>query len=191
MTDAAQPRPTRFRSGGLSQRKPTRFAYAPDAAARAVLARDLGLLALPALRLTGEITPAGRDEMILAARLEAEATQACVVTLAPVSTCIDEAVSRRYLAGLVLPDGEETEMPEDDTIEALPEVIDIEAIAAEALMLALPLYPRAPGADFAAVSHAAKGAAPLVDSGRKPFAGLADLAGRLAAGPAPDGEDKG
>ena len=46
MTDSAPARPTRFRTGGLSPRKPTRFAYAPDAEERAALAADLGLLAL-------------------------------------------------------------------------------------------------------------------------------------------------
>ncbi len=36
-------------------------------------------------------------------------------------------------------------MPEDETQEPLPEIIDIGAVATEALELALPLYPRAPG----------------------------------------------
>ena len=31
MTESAQPRPSRFRTGGLSPRKPTRFSYRPDA----------------------------------------------------------------------------------------------------------------------------------------------------------------
>jgi uncharacterized metal-binding protein YceD (DUF177 family) len=188
MTDAALPRPTRFRSGGLSQRKPTRFAYSPDAAARGALADELGLLSLSALRLTGEITPSRGDEMVLSARLEAEATQACVVTLAPVPARVDEELRRRYVPGLAAPEADEIELPEDDTVEALPEVIDLVEIVAEALMLALPLYPRAPGAEFAPVAQAAEGVPPLTDEVRKPFA---DLAGRLAAKSGLTGEGQG
>ena len=183
MTDAAPARPTRFRSGGLSPRKPTRFAYAPDAAAREALAQDLGLLALRKLEFTGQITPDGRDAMVLTATLTAEFDQACIVTLAPVRARINEEVRRRFVAGLTQPEADEMEMPEDDTVEPRPEVIDIAEIAAEALTLALPLYPRAPGAELGSVVHAPEGVAPLADSDLKPFAGLAALAGRLTAKP--------
>lgn len=176
MTDPQPARPSRFRTGGLSPRKPTRFDYAADAGARAALAGDLGLLALKSLRLKGEITPAGRDELVLTARLLAEAEQACVVTLAPVPARIDEPVRRRYVAGLADPQGDEVEMPEDDTVEPMPEVIDLAEIAAEALALALPLYPRAPGAELGEVVHSAAGVTPLTDAELKPFAGLAALA---------------
>lgn len=186
MTDAAQPRPTRFRTGGLSPRKPTRFDYDPDAATRAALAADLDLLALRRLRLQGEITPKGRDELLLTARLTAEGDQACVVTLAPVPARIEEEVRRRYVAGLTDPDGDEVEMPEDDTVDPMPEVIDLAAIAAEALALALPLYPRTPGAELGETVHAATGVAPLTDADLKPFAGLAALAAKTAK-PDPEG----
>jgi hypothetical protein len=39
-------------------------------------------------------------------------------------------------------------MPEDDTTEALPERLDLSAVMAEALALALPDYPRAPDAEM-------------------------------------------
>lgn len=179
MSDAAQPRPIRFRTGGLSPRKPTRFDFAPEGPALADLAADLGLVALRQLRLTGEITPTGRDELTLTARLTAEGDQACVVTLAPVRTRIDEEVRRRYVAGLAAPEGDEIEMPEDDTVEPMPDVIDLSGIAAEALALALPLYPRAPGAELGSAVHAEAGIAPLTDADLKPFAGLSALAAKL------------
>jgi uncharacterized metal-binding protein YceD (DUF177 family) len=179
MTDASQPRPTRFRTGGLSARKPTRFDHEAGAEERKALAADLGLLALRKLRLTGEITPAGRDEVLLTARLVAEADQACVVTLAPVRAQINEAVRRRYVAGLAEPDADEVEMPEDDSLEPMPEVIDLAAIAAEALALALPLYPRTPGAELGPTQHAPEGVTPLQDADLKPFAGLSALAAKL------------
>ena len=82
-------------------------------------------------------------------------------------------------------------MPEDDSVEPMPEVIDLAEIAAEALALALPLYPRAPGAEFAEGLHAAEGVTPLTDADLKPFAGLQGLAAKLAAqGKAESGEDE-
>jgi uncharacterized metal-binding protein YceD (DUF177 family) len=181
MTDPALPRPTRFRTGGLSPRKPTRFAYEADAAALASGAAGLGLLALRALRLTGEIQPSGRNELVLTARLVAEADQPCVVTLTPVRARINEEVRRRFVADLTPPEADEVEMPEDDSVEPMPEVIDLAVIAAEALALALPLYPRAPGAELGSTVHAALGVAPLTDADLKPFAGLAALARKSGA----------
>jgi uncharacterized metal-binding protein YceD (DUF177 family) len=180
MSEPTAPRPTRFRTGGISPRKPTRFSFRPDADARAVLAADLGLLALHALEMTGEIRPVGRDELALEATLTARADQACSVTLAPVPASINEPVRRRYVAGLTDPEGDEVEMPEDDSIEPMPDEIDLSDIAAEALALALPLYPRAPGAEFAQSLHAGDGIAPLSDNDLKPFAGLQGLAAQLA-----------
>ncbi len=178
--EGAPARPTRFRTGGLSPRKPTHFTYVPDASARAAMAQDLGLLALRRLEFVGQITPDGRDAMVLTATLAAECDQPCSVTLAPVRAKITEAVRRRYVAGLTQPEADEMEMPEDDTVEPMPEVIDLAEVAAEALVLALPLYPRAPGAELGSVIHAPDGVTPLTDSDLKPFAGLAALAGRLS-----------
>jgi uncharacterized metal-binding protein YceD (DUF177 family) len=186
MTDPGPNRPVRLRTGGLSPRKPTRFDHEAGAEERKALAADLGLLSLRRLRLSGEIAPAGRDEMVLTARLEAEADQPCVVTLAPVRAMIDEPVRRRFVAGLSTPDGDEVEMPEDDSTEPMPEVIDLAEVAAEALALALPLYPRAPGAELGTMIHAPEGVAPLTDSDLKPFAGLAALARQVP--PKDDGE---
>lgn len=187
MSDPDTSRPTRFRTGGLSPRKPTRFSYRPEAAERARLATDLDLLALYALEFTGEIRPIGRDELLLDATLTARADQPCSITLVPVPATVSEQVRRRYVAGLEMPEGEEVEMPEDDTLEPMPEVIDLAEIAAEALSLALPLYPRAPGAELDKKVHAADGLTPLSDDDVKPFAGLKGLAAQLAAKAKPDG----
>lgn len=179
MTDPAQPRPTRFRTGGLSPRKPTRFTYRPNAEEREAMADDLGLLSLSALELTGEIRPAGRDELVLEAQLVATADQPCSVTLVPVPAAVDEPVRRRYVAGYEMPEGDEVEMPEDDSVEPMPEVIDLAEIAAEALALALPLYPRAPGVEFTQALHAGDGVDPLSDADVKPFSALQGLAEAL------------
>ena len=181
MTETAPARPTRFRTGGLSPRKPTRFTYAPDAAERAKLAQELGLLGLYGLELTGEFRPQGRDEVLLEARLVARLDQPCSVTLVPVPAKIDEAVRRRYVADLQLPEGDEVEMPEDDAVEPMPDMIDLAEVAAEALALTLPLYPRAPGVEFTQALHAGEGVAPLSDQDVKPFSALQGLAEQLKA----------
>lgn len=169
-----------WRVATLSSRKPTRVAWRPDARARAALAQELGLLDLAKLELVGEIRPEGRQDFTLTARLVAEASQPCAITLVPVPAHVAEDVTRRYLADYTDPDGDEVEMDADDTIEPLPEAIDLCAIAAEALMLALPAYPRAPGAELSVAQFAPPGAAPLRDEDMRPFAGLAALKSRLA-----------
>lgn len=180
MSDPAPPRPVSFRTSGISPRKPTRFRYHPTDEERAALAADLGLLGLHGLDFTGEITPSGKDELVLTGTIAATVDQACVVTLAPVRSVLSDAVRRRYVAGLADPTGDEAEMPEDDTIEPMPEVINLAEVAAEALVLALPLYPRAAGSELGQALHAAEGVDPLTDSDLKPFAGLASLASRLS-----------
>jgi uncharacterized metal-binding protein YceD (DUF177 family) len=177
MTDTPAAAPT-FRTAALSARKPTRFAFRPDAETRAAMAAELGLIELPFLELTGEIRPAGRNDFQLEALLKAHAVQPCSVTLAPVPCKLEDSVRRRYDADFQAPDAEEAEMV-DDELEPLPEVLDIRLIAQEALALALPLYPRAKGAELQDANFAPPGVTPLNDTDLKPFAGLQGLADKL------------
>lgn len=167
-----------LRSQQLSARKPTRFAFRPTLDERRAVADALGLIDLAKFTFVGEIQPIGRADFVLTAQLFAEALQPCSVTLAPVPARVEEPVRRRYDADFNPPDAEEAEMVDDET-EPLPEVLDIAAIAAEALALALPLYPRASGAELGEAVFAAVGVAPLMDAELKPFAGLAGLAEKL------------
>ena len=159
----------------LAARKPTRFDISPDAATRAAIARWADIDALEDLRLTGTLTPSGRSDWVLEATFSARVVQPCAITLVPVTTELSEEVTRRYLAEMPEPTGEEVEMPEDDTTEQLPAVIDLAAVALEVLELALPLQPRAPGAELGTVRAAQDGVAPLTDEVTRPFAGLAEL----------------
>ncbi|MCU0907989.1 MAG: DUF177 domain-containing protein [Rhodobacteraceae bacterium] len=162
-----------LRPGDLRVRVTFDMRPGPDDLAR--LAADLGLLGLSKVRLSGRASPAGGG-MDLDARLGATVVQPCSVTLAPVTTRIDEPVQRRYRPGLDAPDpGSETEMPEDDSLEPLPDTIDLADVLAEALALALPAFPRAPGAEFGAAVFAAPGVAPLTDADASPFAVLRGL----------------
>ena len=182
MTQAPAPTGHSYRSATLSSRKPTRFDLRLDPGQRGAMAGELGLLDLPALRMKGEIRPSGSRDFELVAELEADVVQPCSVTLAPVPSSLREAVRRLYVADWHDPEGDEVEMPEDDAQEPLPEVIDLIDVAREALTLALPLYPRAPGAELAEAVFAEPGTAPLRDADLKPFAGLAALKAKLAPG---------
>jgi uncharacterized metal-binding protein YceD (DUF177 family) len=175
ITDPAAPLSHPLVVRQLPARKATRFDLVPEAATRAALAAQLGLLDLPYLRFKGELQPKGRSDIHLSALMEAVVVQPCSVTLVPVTTRLAEPVTRRYLAEFADPQGDEVELTGDDCDEPLPEVIDPGLVAVEALALALPQYPRAPGAGLGEAVFAPPGAAPLREADLKPFAGLAGL----------------
>ena len=174
MTDMTLPS-LPFRVASISGRNATHVKFHPSAPERRAIAASLGLIDLPALTFDGDIRPLGKRDLILTGRLTARAVQACVVTLEPVPCVLDEEVTRKFLEDWQEPDAEEAEIPEDDTAEALPEVIDAVLVVVEALSLALPLYPRASGAALGEAVFAEPGAAPLRDDDLRPFAGLAKL----------------
>lgn len=167
----------RLRVAQLNPHRPLPVDLAPDAGARAALAGEMGLLALPALRLTGTLRAVGAQDWLLEGRLLAEAVQPCVVSLAPVPAHLDEALRRRWSPDLALPEGEEAEMG-DDEVEPLGAVIDLGAVLAEALALALPPWPRAPGAELPAEAGAEAEPGAEADDRRKPFADLSALLAR-------------
>lgn len=175
----------------LARRGGHRFEILPGASTRAALAARLDLLDLRKLGLRGEITPDGPRDWRLDATLGATVVQPCGVTLEPVTTRIDEPVTRRFSPDATPPEAlpaDEIEMPEDDTLEPLGEVIDLDAVLAEALALALPPWPRVEGAALDTVAAAPDGAEPDEDvARRRPFAGLGGLRDRLAR----EDEDEG
>jgi len=172
--------PQTVRLSRRSDRAPVEVELVPDADLRAPIAARLGLLALRKLRFAGTLIPEGKRDWRLEATLGATVVQPCIVTLAPVTTRIDVPVTRRYLSEMpVLPEGDEIEMPEDDSTEPLPETLDLVQVMVEALALALPLYPRADGAELGDAAYAPPRVAPLTDEDTKPFAALAELKRKL------------
>jgi uncharacterized metal-binding protein YceD (DUF177 family) len=170
-----------LRLSDLAQRRAHRFDRHPDDGHLTALAETLDLIALRKVRFTGTLDPVGTRDWDLTGRLGATVVQPCVATLVPVTTRIEEWVERRFRADLPEPDeGGETEMPEDDTLEPLPAAIDLDAILAEALALALPPYPRADGTEPVQAQHAEPGQTPMTDADTRPFAGLAGLRDRLS-----------
>ncbi len=160
---------TRLRVAHLNANRATPFTLKPDADARAALANELDLSALPELSFSGEVRPSMNDSWELTGRLSARLTQPCIVTLAPVTTRVAEDVHRLFSPYATTPEGEEVEMPDED-IEPLGQFIDLAQVMTEALALAIPLYPRAEGAELDETPEADE-----PTETRRPFAGLADL----------------
>lgn len=160
--------PERLRVAHLNPRAPTPFCLVPDAGRCAAIAAELGVPALSRLSFEGEIRAEAGGAWALTGRLRARVSQACVVTLKPVKTTLDEEVERRYSPHVALPEGDEVEMP-DDRLEPLGQFIDLAAVMIEELALALPEYPRAEGVAFEAAPEE-----PAPDT-RRPFEGLDKL----------------
>lgn len=159
----------------LKGREAVEVSFTPDADQRAAIAKALGLTRLRKATLAGRLIAEGGRDWRLEAKLGATVVQPCVVTLEPVTTRIDEPLQRRYLAEPPEPGTGEVEMPEDDSVEELPDEIDLAQLFTEALAIAVPAYPRAPGAELATGNFAPPGVDPLTDDDLKPFAGLSDL----------------
>ena len=169
-----------FRVATLSPRKPTRFDIVASPEQRLALAHELGLSKVESLTFKGEIRPVGKHDYALVADLSARIVQPCSVSLLPVKATISEQIERRFLADFVVPDGVDLEMgSDDDAIEPLPEVIDAGFLATEALLLAVPQYPRAPGVELGTIAVTEPGVVALQDGDLKPFAGLAALKAKL------------
>jgi len=172
----------KLRVANLSVRRPVTFDLAPDARDQARIATELDLLGLRKLRFQGNLTAQGRDMWLLRARLGATVVQPCGITLAPVTTRIEEHILRRFAPepdASEMAAGVETEMPEDDSLELLGTEIDLRRVMIEALSLALPSYPRAEGAELGQITVTEQGVIPLGDAESKPFAQLAALRTKL------------
>ena len=124
---------------------------------RRALARRFDLVSLEALRATLRLRRVGHDGVIaVTGRFEAEVTQSCVVTLAPVQGRLAEDFSLRYReaeAGPVAGAEAEKHAEVDLTAEEPPEVVGPEGLdLGEAVVqlfgVALDPYPRAPGAEL-------------------------------------------
>jgi hypothetical protein len=188
MTDAAPDTPKIAQPvavARLSGRTEVAIHIEPDAAQNAAIAAYLGLDAVRKFRLKGTLRPVAARDWELSAALGATVVQPCAVTLAPVTTRIDERVHRRFVTDWHEPEGEEVEMPDDVDSEPLGAQIDIATVALEALALAVPDFPRAEGValgESGVMRAAPEGETPLDDDAVKPFAALAQLRDKLNGG---------
>ena len=156
------------------------FRFRPGKSVLADMAREIRANSVSNLLFRGEVRTVSPDEWLLHGRLGATVRQQCVISLGDVTTRIDVAVERRFIADLdrVYP-GLECPVPEDDTVEPLTSSIDLYGLAREVLLLELPTYPRI---DDAVVPEGVD-PLPLPDrdnGGSRPFAVLSEFRGRIA-----------
>ncbi|WP_299816334.1 DUF177 domain-containing protein [uncultured Jannaschia sp.] len=168
-----------LRPADLSRRKATHVRLVPDAGQLEALADRLGVDALRKVRLEGELRPGPGQDWVLDAALGATVVQPCRVTTDSVTTRIEEPLRRRYSPDYEVPAGDEAEMPEDDSLEPLPAIIDMGEVLEEALALSIPAFPRASSAEGLDLSATPPGAKPIEDDKIRPFAALAALKDRL------------
>lgn len=151
-----------------------------DESERVALARWFDAQEVSRLGARFEITRWRGSGLLVSGTVSAALTQACVVTLSPVPALVEETVSRRYLPERKLDRAPDTLDPfGEDPPEALPETLDLAAIAAETVALALEPYPRAEGAELGEALRSPAGATALDDPSERPFAKLAALKERL------------
>ncbi|PTE12196.1 YceD family protein [Mesorhizobium helmanticense] len=130
-----------------------------DAGQRAALAGEHDLLSVENYRADLLVTPWKRNGVKVSGRVEADITQACIVTLEPVEAHIDEAVEALFLpqesklgrqgfegGGEILLDAEGPDSPETFS----GDTIDVGELAEQFFGLAIDPYPRKPGTSLAA-----------------------------------------
>ncbi|MEP5758108.1 MAG: DUF177 domain-containing protein [Litoreibacter sp.] len=165
----------KLRIADLNPKRPERFDIRPTPAQLEQMRETLDLSALRKVRLEGRLQARGKHDWELTAHIGGTTVQPCGVTLEPVTTRIEEDISRIYLAEWEDPEDSEVEMPGDDRSEPLPATLDLIEVTIEALSLALPLFPRAPDAELGEMIVTEPGTTPLTQDALKPFAGLAAL----------------
>lgn len=158
--------------------------FRPSAPELEKLASFLKIEAIAAWRIKGNLLPEKREGWRLDARMTADLTQACGITLDPVRQRIDERFVRKLVPEQDEPEHEVIEasgldLDADDEPDTFGEVIDLGALAIEALALALDPYPVSDNPASDHLVAAPPGVEPLTDETVKPFAGLAELKARL------------
>lgn len=149
-----------------------RVIEAPQAA-RDAIARLAELRAVPAVSAIFDLARRG-GKVHVTGHVRAKVGQTCVVSLEPMETDIDEAIDLTFApppSGSTVGErgvSEAPSQPGEDAPEPLTgNSIDLGAIAAEFLILAIDPYPRKEGAEFAPPA--------VEETGNKPFAALAAL----------------
>ena len=110
--------------------------------------------------------------------LEAEAWQTCVVTLEPVLSRVEDRFTILFdsAAGADVDGVEVIEAENAEDVEPLEgDTLDLGELVATQLSLALPAYPRAPGAERSAVDEVRAEGSQVEEAKPRPFAGLDKL----------------
>lgn len=178
---ASQPSMGRIAADDIPANRPLPVTLELTSAELAAIAEEIGALGIGKFRFEGKLSRPSDTEIHLDATLGASVTQPCVVTLGPVRTRVDEPVRRRFTTQLETPEQAEYHLREDEDVEVDPLTgeIDLIEIIREALILALPAFPRAEGAALPATAAAPPGTEPLSEEAARPFAALAALKSKM------------
>lgn len=122
---------------------------APDEASRKKLAQQVGVLAMPAVTARVRVRPDGSGGAAVEGVLEATVRQACVVTLELFDNAIVETIAVRFAPKKAMITAATIEAEVDGDADPLIDgKLDLAAVVAEFLALAIDPYPRRPGAVF-------------------------------------------
>jgi uncharacterized metal-binding protein YceD (DUF177 family) len=147
------------------------YKLAADEAQRTGLAKRFDLLTLG--RLTADVVLSHEGPAIIATGMfEAEFSQSCIVTGAPVPVSLTESFAVRFLPETQHEPDAEIELDEDDcdTLFHDGRMVDLGEVVAQTLGLTINPYPRSPDADAALKKAGVKG-----EHEAGPFAALAAL----------------
>lgn len=145
------------------------------------MAELFDVVSIRKIRFTGRISPFEDDGWFLEGKLGATISQNCVVTLGRVRTRLDLDV-RRIFTPMAEPDENEITLDasHNDELEPLGREIDLGLVAMEALVLAIPEYPRIEGAELPESIFSPPDAGDIDEERPKAFAGLAALKEKLS-----------
>ena len=166
-------------TASLDLKEPNLFLFVPRRGAAVAMAADIGAIEIKKLRFEGVVVSTGTSTWQLAGQLGATVIQECVVSLAPVKTRLDVDVVRNFTTEKTVGTASPyAPVPEFD-IEFVARSIDLAAVAREALLLELPIYPKIEGAEAKLSSFSGGAELDFNEDGRRPFASLSELRNRL------------
>jgi len=158
---------------------PVRIGLEASPEERLALAKVWNVLSVEKLTGQLQVTRWKRDGIKIKGQVKAAITQACVVTLAPVESVIDEEVEQIFVPegsklarprtndqGEIVLDPDGPDLPD----QFVGDTIDVGVVVAEFAALAIDPYPRSAGVDFAGYGDDAG----TEDKKPSPFAVLKD-----------------
>ncbi len=125
------------------------LSYSPSKTEKEQICKDLQVLAIHKLQISGSVLPYRTKDWELVGKLAGRIVQECKITLEPIPTRINIGFARRYVSDTRLLDPlSNNRIPDDDSLEPLEPVVDLFDLARELLFLEIPRFPLKPGAEF-------------------------------------------
>jgi uncharacterized metal-binding protein YceD (DUF177 family) len=141
--------------------EPFRQEIAPTEEERVALAQRFDLITLDRLCAAVELVRHGKDMVMLRAAFSAEFVQSCVITLDPVAGAVSEQFTLLYAPPELEAEAGRTVEDEVAFEPMVGNAIDVGEAVAQQFSLALPAFPRSPGATLDAAAPPADEAGPI------------------------------